>query len=77
MSKARTIRFTDQLDSMVDEYTDKNGLKVNQLVNIAVKKFISERNTIKLEPIEASDSAWEKGIKKSFKKHRKAMDELA
>lgn len=73
MSKARTIRFSDHLDSMVDEYTDRNGLKVNQLVNIAVKKFISEHNTIELEPIKASDNTWEKGIKKSFKKHRKTM----
>ncbi|MBL6989629.1 MAG: hypothetical protein ISR65_07620 [Bacteriovoracaceae bacterium] len=77
MSKARTIRFTEQIDALVDEYTNKNGLKLNQLVNIAVKKFISEPNAIELEPVDAKDSEWEAKMKKAFSKHRKAMDELS
>lgn len=77
MSKARTIRFDDQLDSMVDEYTSKNGLKVNQLVSIAVKKYITEPNSIELEPIETPDSDWDSNMKKSFSDHKKAMDELS
>lgn len=77
MSKARTIRFNEQLDSLVDEYTEKNGLKINQLVNIAVKKYISEPNSIELEPVEAKDKEWSKAMKKAFKKNKKAMDELA
>lgn len=77
MSKARTIRFNEQLDSLVDEYTEKNGLKINQLVNIAVKKYISEPNSIDLEPVEAKDKEWSKAMKKAFKKNKKAMDELA
>lgn len=77
MSKARTIRFNEQLDAMVDEYTHKNGLKLNQLVNIAVKKYISEPNTIELEPVDTNDGEWEANMKKVFSKHKKAMDELA
>ena len=77
MSKARTIRFNDQLDFLVDEYVDKNGLKLNQLVNIAVKKYISEPNTIELEPVVADDSEWDHNVKKAFRKHKKAMSELA
>ena len=77
MSKARTIRFEDKLDQMVDKYSKKNGLKINQLVNIAVKKFILEPNTIELEPVESSKKSWSKNMKKSFSKHKKAMDELA
>ncbi|MDC1174187.1 hypothetical protein OAT67_02255 [Bacteriovoracaceae bacterium] len=77
MSKARTIRFNEQLDSMVDEYTNKNGLKLNQLVNIAVKKYISEPNAIELEPVDTNDGEWNANMKKAFSKHKKAMDELA
>ena len=77
MSKARTIRFNEQIDSLVDEYTSKNGLKLNQLVNIAVKKYISEPNSIELEPVNATNGQWEEGMEKAFGKHKKAMDELA
>lgn len=77
MSKARTVRFNEQLDKMVDEFTDKNGLKLNQLVTLAVQKYITEPNSIELEPVAAKDIDWNKTMKKSFKKHRKAMDELA
>ncbi len=76
MSKARTIRFDDKLDTMVDEYAEKNGLKVNQLVSIAVEKFITSLNTIELEPVASNRESWRKNMKASFKKHRKAMDEL-
>lgn len=77
MSKARTIRFNEQIDALVDEYTNKNGLKLNQLVNIAVKKFITEPNSIDLEPVDANNSEWEGSMNKAFTKHRKSMDELA
>lgn len=77
MSKARTVRFEEELDKMVDQFTNTNGLKLNQLVNLAVKKYITEPNVIELEPVEASDEQWTKNMKKSFSKHRKAMDELA
>ncbi len=77
MSKARTVRFEDQLDPLVDEYTEKNGLKLNQLVNIAVKKYITEPNSIELEPIKAKDGDWNKTMKKAFRKNKKAMDELS
>ena len=77
MSKARTIRFNEQIDTLVDEYTLKNGLKLNQLVNIAVKKYINEPNSIELEPVDAKDFEWEGSMKKAFTKHRKSMDELA
>lgn len=77
MSKARTVRFQDELDHLVDEYTEKNGIKLNQLVNLAVQKYITEPNSIELEPVEAKDSDWDNAMKNSFKKNKKAMDELA
>lgn len=77
MSKARTIRFEEYLDKMVDQFTLTNGLKLNQLVNLAVKKYITEPNSIELKPVEASDEEWTESMKKSFSKHKKAMGELA
>lgn len=56
MAKARTVRFDDLLDSMVDEYIEKNGLKLNQLVNVAVRKYIIEPNSIELKPVKARNS---------------------
>ena len=77
MPKARTVRFEEELDRLVDQFTVKNGLKLNQLVNLAVKKYITEPNIIKLEPVETGDEQWTKSMKESFSKHRKSMDELA
>jgi hypothetical protein len=77
MSKTRTVRFDEDLDKMVDQFTNTNGLKLNQLVNLAVKKYITEPNIIELEPIDATDDQWNKIMKKSFSKHKKAIDELA
>ena len=77
MSKPKTIRFDEQLESKVKEYAEKNGMKLNQLVNLAVKKFITESNTIELEPVDIDDKNWNKSMKKAFKNNRKTMDELA
>ena len=75
MTKARTIRFREDLDPQVDEYASKNGLNLNQMVNLAVEKFISEPQTIELVPL--NDKECEDLMKKAFAEHRKAMDELA
>jgi antitoxin component of RelBE/YafQ-DinJ toxin-antitoxin module len=77
MSKTRTVRFNEKLDSQVDEYTSKNGLKLNQLINLAVKKYITEPNTINLEPVDAKNNEWLDGLEETFSNHSKAMDELA
>lgn len=77
MGKPKTIRFEEQLEPKVNEYVEKNGMKLNQLVNLAVKKFITETNTIELEPVDIDDESWNKSMKKAFKNNRKAMDELA
>lgn len=77
MGKPKTIRFEEQLEPKVNEYVEKNGMKLNQLVNLAVKKFITETNTIELEPVDIDDENWNKTMKKAFENNRKAMDELA
>jgi predicted transcriptional regulator len=75
MSKARTVRFDDDIDPLVDHFVEKNDINFNRLMNLAVKEFISKPHTIELEPIETEE--WDKIMKKAYKKHKKAMDELA
>lgn len=75
MGKARTVRFDDDIDPMVDVFIEKNDINFNKLVNLAVKEFIKQPHTIELEPIDPDD--WEKNLKRSFGKHKKAMRELA
>ncbi len=77
MSKPRTVRFNDQLDVLVEKYANKNNLSFNQVANLAVEQFITKPNSIELKPIKATDSQWKKGAAKAFKKHKKAMGELA
>jgi len=75
MSKARTVRFDDEIDPLVDRFVEKNDINFNKLVNLAVKEFISKPHTIELEPVTEAD--WDKMMKKGYKKHKKTMDELA
>jgi predicted transcriptional regulator len=44
MSKARTVRFDDDVDPLVDRFVEKNDINFNKLVNLAVKEFISRAN---------------------------------
>lgn len=75
MTKARTVRFDDDIDSVVDKYVEKNDINFNKLVNLAVRDYISKPHTIELGPIDPEE--WDTNLKKSFKKHKKTMSELA
>ena len=75
MSKARTIRFEDEIDLAVDRFMEKNDINFNKLVNLAVKEFISNPHTIELQPVDEAE--WDKMMKKSHKKYKKTLDELA
>ncbi len=74
MGLPKTVRFDDELESKVEEYIEKNDIKFSQLINIAVEKFISEPQSIELEPI--NSKKWEQTIAKAHKKHKNAMDKL-
>ena len=75
MSKARTVRFDDEIDSFVDHFIEKNDINFNRLMNLAVKEFISKPHTIELGRV--SEAEWDKLMKKSYKKYKKTLDELA
>jgi predicted transcriptional regulator len=75
MSKARTVRFDDDIDPLVDHFVEKNDINFNRLMNLAVKEFISKPHTIELEPV--NEAEWDRLMKKSHKKYKKTLDELA
>ncbi len=75
MGKARTVRFDDDVDNVIDVFLEKNDINFNKLVNLAVKEYISKPHSIELVPIDLKE--WEKNLKKSFNTHKKAMSELA
>lgn len=75
MSKARTVRFEEDIDPAVEKFIEKNDITFNKLVNLAVKEFISKPHSIELEPV--NEAEWDKLMKKSHKKYKKSLDELA
>jgi hypothetical protein len=74
MGLPKTVRFDDDLDKKVEEYLKTNGIKFAQLVNMAVAKFISESQTIHLAPVDTRD--FMATARKTFNKHKDAMDKL-
>ena len=74
MGLPKTIRLEDELESKVEEFLQKNSIKFPQLVNMALKKFISEPQTIELVPVD--NETWTKATQKAYKKHKHAMDKL-
>lgn len=74
MGLPKTVRFDEALEHKVEKYIEKNHIKFAQLVNMAVEKFISEPQSIELEPIDSKK--WDQTVAKAYKKHKNAMDKL-
>ena len=74
MGIPRTVRLKDDIQKKVEAYLKRNSLSFPDLVNLALDKFISEPQSIKLVPV--GDDEILKHAKKSFKKHRHAMNRL-
>lgn len=74
MGLPKTIRFDDELEAKVENYLEKNKIKLPQLVKMAVEKFISETQTITLVPADTEEFL--KTAKEAYKKHKHAMDKL-
>ena len=75
MSKARTIRFDEEVDPVIEKFLEKNDLNMNTLVNLAVREYITTSHTIEIVPVNEDD--WDRQMKKSYKKYKKTLDELA
>lgn len=51
----RTVRLDRELEDKVGAYCRKNDVSLNRLVNMAVEKFISERQVIEMVPLTSED----------------------
>lgn len=74
MSLPKSIRLDLELEKKITSFLKKNNIKFSQLIHLALSKFISEPQTIELEPISPDDFV--KTAEKAFKKHKHAMDLL-
>ena len=74
MGLPKTVRFEDSLETKVEEYLKKNHIKFAQLIKMAVEKFISEPQSIELEPIDSKE--WDQTVAEAYTKHKNAMDKL-
>ena len=74
MSVAKTIRISEELNLQTDEFAQKNGPKFNQVVGLALEKYINGQNTIELEPVDKDK--WKELTTKNFSKHKEAMSVL-
>lgn len=67
MGLPKSVRFDDELETLVEEYLRENNIKFSQLIQLAIIKFISEQQAIELKPI--SPKKWKRTVEKAFKKH--------
>jgi antitoxin component of RelBE/YafQ-DinJ toxin-antitoxin module len=74
MGIPKTVRFDEDIEKQLEKYLEANGIRFSQLVNMAVKKFISEPQSIQLAPVDTKDFL--DTAAKAFKKHKNAMDKL-
>ncbi len=74
MGLPKTIRLKEEIEEKVDTYMEMNGIRFSDLINNALEKYISEEQTIVLQPVD-SKKFLEKA-KGALKKHKHAMDKL-
>ena len=74
MGLPKTIRLKDEVEQKVETYMEINGVRFSDLINNALDKYISEPQTIVLQPVD-SKKFLEKA-KGALKKHKHAMDKL-
>lgn len=74
MGLPKSVRLDDDLEKQIEEYLEANGLKFAQLVNMALTKFITEPQTIRLAPVATKD--FMAAAQSAFKRHKGAMDKL-
>lgn len=74
MGIPKSIRLKDDLESKIETYMEVNGIKFAELINNALEKYISEPQTITLQPIDSKD--FMELAKNATKKHRHALNKL-
>lgn len=74
MGTPKTIRLDDALEKKVKVYLKKNRMKFSQVVNLALRKFITEPQAIELVPIDMKE--WQETAEKAYQTHKDAIDKL-
>ncbi|MES2212246.1 MAG: hypothetical protein V4490_03810 [Pseudomonadota bacterium] len=74
MSIPRSVRFQPEVERQIEAYLALNPIKFSELVNMAVSRFIAEKQTIELEPVDSAEFL--KIAAKAFENHKDAMDKL-
>ena len=74
MGIPKTVRFNEELRLRVEEYLHRNRIKFSQLIQMAITKFISERQAIELIPV--SSKKWKETMIKAYKKPKHALAKL-
>jgi hypothetical protein len=70
----KSVRFDDELERKVAKYLKKNKIKFPHLIKLAVEKFISEPQTIKLVP--ANTNTFLRDAKVAYSEHENALNKL-
>ncbi len=75
-SATKTVRINMpvRLIKKLNELAEQVGIPISKLITTAVEDFISKPLQVDIVPIEKKD--FDKTVKKVFRKHKKAMDEL-
>lgn len=74
MGLPKTIRLKEEIEEKVESYMEINGVRFSDLINNALEKYISEPQTILLQPVDSKKFLQK--AKVALKKHRHAMDKL-
>lgn len=74
MSVPRSVRFHPQVEQQIEAYLASNPIKFSELVNMAVSRFMAEKQIIELLPVDTESSL--KVAAKAFQNHKDAMDKL-
>jgi len=74
MAMPKSVRLDDELEIQVEDYLKKNKIKLSQLINMSVRKFIAEPQTITLIPANTEEVL--KDAESVYQEHQDAMDKL-
>lgn len=74
MGLPKTIRLKQEIEEKVESYMEINGVRFSDLINNALEKYISEPQTIVLEPVDSKKFL--ELARGALKKHKHAMDKL-
>jgi hypothetical protein len=76
--RAISVRLDTDLEPNIDQWLAKNpGIHLSRLVNLAIRRFISEPQTLKpVSVAPAKSTAVKRSMKKMMQQHQDMLDKL-